>query len=276
MNRTTQHGLCRLMMTGVSLALLTGAVAVSAPAQWLKLTTPGIPRTADGKPNLSAPAPKTADGKPDFSGLWNNMRGETPPARGEDGTENVLNYMPKGTVIPFQPWAEALYKQHLTEEGAAGRPSGYCLPHTVPDAYVHGGPKRIVQTPTIVAILYEQMTHFRQIFMDGRGRPEVTIPAWYGYSTGKWDGDALVVDTTGFNDRSWLDDAGHPHSDALHTTERFTRPDLGHLRIQITIDDPKAYTKPWTENIHFELAADTEMLEDVCDNEKDAVHYPGK
>jgi hypothetical protein len=258
------------------LVLVAGIMPVAASAQWLDLKTPGIPRTADGKPNLTAPAPKTADGKTDFTGLWNNMRGENPPPRGEDATENVLNYMPKGTVLPFQPWAETVYKQHLTEEGAAARPSGYCLPHTIPDAYVHGGPKRIVQSPTVVAILYEQMQHYRQIFMDGRGFPEVKLPAWYGYSIGKWDGDALVVETRGFNDRSWLDDAGHPHTEALHTTERFTRPDFGHMNIQITIDDPKAYTKPWTENIRFQLAADTEMLEDVCDNEQDAHHYVSK
>ena len=267
----------RFMLTGGALVLLMGTMAAVASAQWLSLKTPGIPRTTDGKPNLTAPAPKTADGKPDFNGLWNNMRGENPPARGgEDATENVLNYMPKGTVLPFQPWAETVYKQHLTEEGAGARPSGYCLPHTVPDAYVHGGPKRIVQTPTVFAILYEQMQHYRQIFMDGRGFPDVKLPAWYGYSIGKWDGDALVVETRGFNDRSWLDDAGHPHTDALHTTERFTRPDFGHMNIQITIDDPKAYTKPWTENIRFQIAADTEMLEDVCDNELDANHYPRK
>ncbi|MGA2713596.1 MAG: hypothetical protein ABSG41_10870 [Bryobacteraceae bacterium] len=266
----------RFLLSGGTLALLAGTMPMAASAQWLNFKTPGIPRTADGKPNLAAPAPKTADGKPDFTGLWNNMRGENPPARGEEATENVLNYMPKGTVLPFQPWAEAVYKEHLTEAGAGARPSGYCLPHTIPDAYVHGGPKRIVQTPTLIAILYEQMTHFRQIFMDGRGHPDVKLQAWYGYSTGKWDGDALVVDTVGFNDRSWLDDAGHPHTDALHTTERFTRPDFGHMNIQITIDDPKAYTKPWTENIRFQLAADTDMLEDVCDNEQDAHHYSSK
>ena len=269
----TKRDLHRLILTTGALILLMGTTPVAAPAQWLKFKTPGIPRSADGKPNLTAPAPKTADGRPDLSGLWNNMRGETPPARGEDATESVLNYMPKGTELPLQPWAQELYKQRVDSQGI-DRPSGYCLPHTIPDAFVHGGPKRILQTTTIVAILYEQMTHFRQIFMDGRARPEVTLPAWYGYSIGKWEGDALVVDTIGFNDRSWLDDAGHPHSDALHVIERFTRPDFGHLRVQITIDDPKAYTKPWTETIRFELAADTEMLEDVCDNEKDAAHYP--
>lgn len=269
-----KQGLVGSVMTGAAVGILLWAVPVPASAQWLKYKTPGIPRTPDGKPNMTAPAPKTADGKPDLTGLWNHMRGENPPARGEDGTESVLHYMPKGTELPFQPWAAALYKQHVDTSGAA-RPSGFCLPHSVPDAFVHGGPKRIIQTPSMVAILFEQMTNFRQIFMDGRGHPDITIPAWFGYSIGKWDGDALVVDTVGFNDQSWLDDAGHPHSDALHTTERFTRADFGHLRAQITIDDPKAYTKPWTENIHFELAADTEMLEDVCDNEKDASHYPG-
>jgi len=267
MNKQNLHG---LIVTSAAMGLLMWATPASA--QWLNYPTPGAPRTAAGKVNMTAPAPKTADGKPDLSGLWNHMRGENPPPRGEDGTENNLHYMPKGTELPFQPWAAAAYKEHLDNPG--GRPSGYCLPHSIPDAFVHGGPKRIIQTPGITAILFEQMTHFRQIFTDGRPQPNVTIPAWFGYSTGKWEGDAFVVETTGFNDQSWLDDAGHPHSDALHTTERFTRPDFGHLRVQITIDDPKAYTKPWTETIRFDYAADTEMIEDVCDNEKDAGHYP--
>jgi len=199
------------------------------------------------------------------------MRGENPPARGTDPTESVLHYMPKGSELPLRPEAKALFDQRLAAFGAA-RPSGRCLPHTVPDAFVHGGPKRIIQVPGITAILYEQMTHFRQIFTDGRELPPPTVGAWYGYSVGKWEGDAFVVETRGFNDQSWLDDIGHPHSDALHTTERFTRPDFGHLNVQITIDDPKMYTKPWTENIHFEYAADIEMIEDVCDNEIDSKH----
>jgi hypothetical protein len=125
-------------------------------------------------------------------------------------------------------------------------------------------------------VLYEEFNHFRQIFTDGRSFPKDPNPAWFGYSLGKWDSDAFVVDSIGFNEVSWLDDAGHPHTDQLHTTERFRRRDFGHLDVQVTIDDPKAYTKPWTVSIPLVLMADLEMIEDVCDNEKDAQHAVGK
>ena len=138
------------------------------------------------------------------------------------------------------------------------------------------GPWKIVQTPPVTLILFEEMNHYRQVFTDGRGFPKDMNPAWFGYSIGKWEGDAFVVNTTGFNDQTWLDDPGHPHTDAMDVTERFRRRDFGHLEIDITVDDPKAYTKPWTVTARFDLVPDTELIENICENEKDAQHMVGK
>jgi hypothetical protein len=141
---------------------------------------------------------------------------------------------------------------------------------------VRSGPWKIVQTPRVTLILFEEMNHYRQVFTDGRGFPKDPNPAWFGYSIGKWEGSTFVVDTTGFNDQTWLDDPGHPHTDAMHAIERFRRVDFGHLEIDITIDDQKAYTKPWTVTARFDLLPDTELIENVCDNEKDVQHMVGK
>ena len=235
-------------------------------AQWLNLPLAGTPRNADGQPNLTAPAPKTSDGKPDLSGIW----------RAADGRllGNLAANEPGGA--PFQPWAAALYKERQ-DNLAKDRPSGRCLPHGVPDAMmVRSGPFKIAQTPGVVFILFEEFNHYRQVFTDGRGLPKITNPSWFGYSVGKWEGDVFVVDTNGFNDKSWLDDPGHPHTEALRVTEKFTRRDFGHLEIQITIDDPKAYTRPWTVNARFDLVPDTELIENICENERDTPHLVGK
>ena len=158
----------------------------------------------------------------------------------------------------------------------ADRPSSRCLPHSIPDQMLIGVPLKIVQNPGVTFILYEEFARFRQIFTDGRGPAPVAAPAWLGYSIGKWDGDWFVVDTRGFNDKSWLDDSGRPHTEALHTIERFRRRDFGHMDVEITIDDPEAYTKPWSFPMQFEFLADTDMIEDVCDNERDSAHSVGK
>ena len=238
----------------------------SASAQWFNLPLPGTPRTADGKPNLAAPAPRGSDGKPDLSGIWraaadNRLLG------------NLAINEPGGA--PFQPWAAAVYKERQ-ENLAKDRPTGRCLPHGVPDAMmVRNGPFKIAQTPGVVFILYEEFNHYRQVFTDGRGFPPAMTPVWFGYSIGKWEGDTFVVDTQGFNDRSWLDDPGHPHTEALRVIERFVRRDFGHLEVQITIDDPKAYTKPWTVTARFDLMPDTELIENICED-KDTPHMVGK
>ena len=152
----------------------------------------------------------------------------------------------------------------------AGRPSERCLPHGIPDAMLPATPFKIAHTPGLKLILYEQESRFRQVFTDGRPLPVDPNPAWLGYSVGRWDGDTFAVETSGFNDRTWLDDSGHPHTDALRTTERFHRRDFGHLDLALTIDDAKAYTRPWSITIPFAILPDTELIENICENEKDA------
>ena len=246
-------------------AAVVSAALIPASAQWLHYPTPGIPRTPDGKPNLSAPAPKTPDGKPDLSGIWMAADGKYLPNLALDGIE-----------VPFQPWARALYKERQENLGM-GRPSERCLTHGVTDFDALATMRRIIQTPGMIAILFEAYNHYRQIFLDGRSLPAPTQPAYMGYSVGHWEGDTLVVDTTGFNDRGWLDDGGHPQTEALHVTERLRRRNFGHIDLQLTIDDPKAYTKPWTVALSgFDFVPDEELIESICENEKDAQHMVGK
>ena len=233
-------------------------------AQWLNYPTAGIPRTKDGKPNLSAPAPRTADGKPDLSGIW----------RGPDN-KYLDNLAADGVDVPMRPWAQNVYRER-EENFGKDRPSGHCLPHSVTDFNAHFGIKKLIQSPGLLVVLFESYHSFRQIFTDGRPLPREREPAWFGYSVGKWEGDTLVVDTVGLNEKTWLDDSGHPHSEALHVIERFRRPDFGHLDLQMTIDDPKAYTKPWTVKFRWEFVPDTELLDWVCENEKDVPHLVGK
>src|SRR5262245_32417937 len=182
-------------------AILLGMI-VAAPAQWVNIPLPGTPRTPDGKPNLNAPVPRTSEGRPDLSGIW----------RAADG-RYLANLAADEAEVPFQPWAAALYQERRDNLGK-GRPSGRCLPHGVPDAMlVRTGPFTFSQTPGEVVSLFEEFNQYRQVFTDGRSLPKDPNPSWFGYSIGKWDGDTLVVDTIGFNDQSWLDDPGHPHSD---------------------------------------------------------------
>jgi len=255
-------------MNSTRVLVLASAAMGVLSAQWINHPNPATPRTPDGKPNLTAPAPRK-DGKPDLAGIWRIARPRTIPPT--EGSYASLQYwMAKGETISMQPWAETLFKQRLASFGA-GRPSERCLPHAIPDAMIVGNFK-IVQDPGLFLILYEEFARFRQIFTDARGFPREMSPAWFGYSIGRWDGDVLVVDSRGFNDLSWLDDAGHPHTEAMHTVERFRRRDFGHMEIELTVDDPKAYTKPWTLTMQFQIMPDTELIEDVCENEKDAQH----
>jgi hypothetical protein len=249
---------------GFTFAFCLIITAVPASGQWLKYPDPRIPRTADGKPNLTAPAPRLADGKPDFSGIWGAADGKYLANLGADGIE-----------IPMQPWAEQLYRERQANN-SKDSPSTRCLPHSVTDYDAHFTPRKIIQSPGLIVMLFEAYHSYRQIFTDGRPFPEERDPAWFGYSVGKWDGDALVVDTIGLKESTWLDDAGHPHSDALHIIERFRRLDFGHIDLQLTIDDAKAYKKPWTVRIGWVLTPDTDLLDWVCENEKDAAHIQGK
>ena len=240
-------------------------VPLAAPltGQWLSYPTPVIPRTADGKLNLTAPAPKMPDGKPDLSGVWEHLNART------------TAYYLDGIEIPWQPWAKAVFDQR-TADNQKDNPESQCLPRGTPkaDAFdIH----KIVQTPGLILVLYEYQTTFRQIFLDGRVLAKDPNPTWAGYSVGHWEGDTLVVESKGFNGKAWLSGRGNPTTDALHVTERMRRRDFGHMDIQITIDDPKAYTKPWTITENPHLLADTDLLESVCEeNNKDARHIVGK
>ena len=241
-------------------------LATTASAQWLNYPTPGTPRLPDGKPNLAAPTPKAADGKPDLSGVWSiNYR---------PYNENVASDLKPGEVLP---WAEALTKQRQENLGKDDPSSSHCLPfgpriNFATDAH----PLKIVQTPALIVILGQDLT-YRQIFLDGRDLPADPNPDFMGYSVGHWEGDTLVVTTAGYNDRTWLDYLGHPHTESLHTTERFHRENFGHLEISETFDDPKAYARPWTVKVTGDLMPDSDLLEYVCnENEKDSAHLVGK
>jgi len=242
-------------------------MGAAATAQWLDFPTPGLPRTADGKPNLAAPTPRTADGKPDLSGLWMLNAGPGHIA-------NIAADLKSGDV---QPWADELYKQRLGNLGKDDPWTAQCLPAGPREILKGGdGPARIIQTPGLLVILYDDLT-YRQIFLDGRSLPKDPNPSWMGYSIGHWDGDVLVVESTGFNERSWLDMGGHPHTEFLRTIERFRRTSFGHIDLQVTFDDSKEYKTPWTISFGVNLAPDTEMLEFVCaENEKDRAHLVGR
>jgi hypothetical protein len=238
-----------------------------AHAQWLKLPQPA-PQTKDGKPDLNAPAPRKPDGKADLSGIWQPV-----------GVKYLVDLAAdfKSGALPILPWAETLTKERKTESHGAEESDANCLPPGIPKLNATPNPFKIIQDPGLVVILYEAMAQYRQIFMDGRELRKDVNPAWLGYSMGKWDGDTLVVDTTGFNGKAWLDKVGHPTSDALHVTERFRRLDFGHMEIKVTIDDPKVFAKPWEVAEKVELQAGTELLEFVCnENEQDVKHMPGK
>jgi len=254
--------IARVFVSGKPIAmlpLLICALAATAAAQWFSLPLPGTPRTPDGKPNLNAPAPHTSDGKPDLSGIWQ-----------ADSPRWNENLAPPGTDAPLLPAAAAVYK-HRVETQGWDRPMTYCMPHGVPDAMtVAGLPFKILQMPGVTVLLFEEFHMYRQVFTDGRKLPVNPEPNWYGYSIGHWDGDAFITETAGFREGSWLDNSGHPHSDALRTTERFHRLNFGHLEVDVDIDDAKTYSRPWkSDTMHFTLQADTELLEHLCENNRD-------
>jgi hypothetical protein len=254
-------------------------LATAVSAQWMNYPTPGIPRTPDGKPNLAAPAPKTADGKPDLSGLWEPGSGGSPaPVAGATPTDPQFRDIAvnvKGG-LPFQPWAAELVKARRADENKDD-PDGHCQPLGLVKMHLHPYPRKMIQIPGLLLILFERDTNYRQIFTDGRPLPEDPQPSFNGYSTGKWDGDTLVVQSIGFKDGLWLDVSGTPLTDAAKVTERVRRPNFGNLQIEVTVDDPKAYTKPWSVQVSQTIALDTDMLEFVCkENEKDVPHLVGK
>ena len=258
--------------TGSFAAAILIMAAVPAAAQWPNVPTKGVPRAKDGKLDLSAPAPRKPDGKPDLSGIWRFRD----PQDVKYLNNLASDFKPGG--FPIQPWAEALTQQRMTDAGQSERPSAHCLPNGVAEFDTLGQyPFKIIQESDLVVILYEAMWQFRQVFLDGRMLPKNPNPTWLGYSVGRWEGDVLVVDTAGFNGKAWLDEMGHPTTDALQVTERFRRRDFGHLELTLTIDDPRAYTKPWSVDLSKQLAVNTELLEFVCnENNRDLEHLVGK
>ena len=246
------------------MALTIGAaftVSSTLAAQWHGYPTPGVPRAADGKPNLTAPAPKTADGKPDLTGIWLASRAVFDLAQAVKG----------GGPIPLSPEGKAIFDQRRATL-SKDDPSARCLPTGLPVRALLRTPFKLVQTSSLTVILYESGTRFRQVLTDGRPLPkEIDWPAWQGFSIGKWEGDTFVIESAGFNGKAWLDQAGYPESDALKITERFRRRDFGHMEMEMIIDDRKMYTRPWSITAEFILQADTELLEFICEeNERDS------
>jgi hypothetical protein len=272
------------------LVLLLSGACLGLSAQWLHYRAPGIPRTPDGKPNLSAPAPRAAHGKPDLSGVWQVE--PTPPAElkrlfGDLSGENVLgdssaayNKYLVSILADFHPGDSPLRPEFagiLRQRAKEVYPLTRCLPVGVPADDVLPGPFKLIQTPGLILVRNEYESTFRQIYTDGRKAPADPEPLWLGYSTGKWEGDTLVVDTVGFNDQGWLDGVGDPRSESLHVTERFHRRDFGHLDAEVTVDDPKVYTKPFTIKFTELLMPDSDVTEYFCnENEKDQSHIGGK
>jgi hypothetical protein len=285
---------------------LAGAILLTSVAslfgQWPAYPTPGVPKTSDGKPNLTGPAPKTSNGRPDLSGVWQYMRppGDTaapaavptppPPAATTDKTAAPSDIIPPSVRrsqfwnlgasfkdgLPFQPWAADLHRKRV-EENSKDNPDAHCLPLGVMQLHTHGQPRKIIQTPDEVVIIYEANSGLRQIFTDGRPLPKDAEPWWYGYSVGKWDGDTLVVESKGFRDLGWLDVEGSPLTESGRIIERMRRVDFGHLVTEVTIDDPKAYTKPWTVTVHHRIMLDTDLIEFVCqENDHAGPHLVGK
>ena len=271
----------RLCATTILAAVV--ALSVTLSAQWRAYPDRDLPRTADGKVNLAAPAPRTPDGKPDFSGIWLNAwfydgrvqplpvspPGEPPAATFADVFANF-----KGD-LPLQPWAAQL-KSARKEQNSKDNPDAHCLPMGLMQFHMHPQPRKVLQTRDVIALLYEGNSGIRQIFIDGRPLPdEDAQPWWYGYSTGHWDGDTLVVETTRFRDGGWLDIYGSPLTDQAKMTERWRRLNYGTIQIDVTIDDPKAYTKPWSVRVHHRLALDgpkfdAELIEFICNENNKA------
>jgi hypothetical protein len=278
--------LLRVVLAATAIGVFMGP---SLLAQWPSYPTAGAPRGPDGQPNMSAPAPRAADGRPDLSGTWEYIR-LTPRVNvgvgGAGGTP-----LPDGTIpnilsqfwdigfgmkepLPFQPWAAELRKKRMADN-QQDNPDAHCLPIGFMQLHTHPEPRKMVQTPGLLLITWEANYGLREIFLDGRSLPGSDAqPWWYGYSVGKWDGDTLVVETNGLRDGGWLDVLGSPFTDAAKVTERFRRVNYGNLEIEVTVDDPKAYTKPWTVTVKQRLMPNAELIEFICaENEKDAQHF---
>jgi hypothetical protein len=278
-----------------SLSLILVLAVANLSAQWGSYPTPGLPRTKDGKPNLTAKAPRTRDGKPDLSGVWHPETTNDDEFRRIFGRENDRATEVPGmglttiskygiTLFPDEPVGMSMLtpkgKEAFARRGpgpggkpAEELPSTYCLPLSIPLVTNLSEVHKIAQTPNLVIVLHELNNSYRQIYVDGRTLPTDPTPSWMGYSVGRWDGDTLVVQTAGFNDRGWLDIMGHPQSEKMQITERYHRRDFGHMDVEMTFNDPVMYVRPFTLTITEVLQVDTDILEYVCgENEKDRAH----
>jgi hypothetical protein len=247
---------------------LAGAITVTTGAQWDNHPMKNVPRLPDGKVNLKAPPPRTPDGKIDLSGFWMPT----------DRVKHLLNLAAdlKPGEVPLQPWAEALYKERIDTNGK-DHPGVRCWPSGIPEKLNIPDGLKLIQTPEVMLFLHESRTIYRQVFTDGRGFPKDAQPTWMGYSIGRWQGDTFIAETIGQNGRTWLDMRGLPGTEALKVTERYTRPTVGRIYIDVTIDDPKAYTKPWTVSWTIPWAARAELMEYICqENNRDVPHMVGK
>jgi hypothetical protein len=269
------------LFTAAVLGVIVAVLSPSLSAQWPLHPIPGVPKTADGKPDLTAPAPRTADGKPDLSGIWMRYEGAEPngpPA----GRPPLALFGDTGAGfkegLPFQPWAAELRKKRAAEHGL-DNPDALCLPQGLLQFHLDPQPRKVVQTPGQIFIMYESNYGLRTIYMDGRplppqGEPQ---PYWYGYSVGRWEGDTLVVETNNYRGDGWLDTNGSPATEAARFTERFRRVNYGQLDIELTVDDPKAYTRPFTVRVDQRVVADgSEMIEFVCHENQRFLELTGR
>jgi hypothetical protein len=281
-----------MLIRKTTIAMLCVAAVATAHAQWLNYPAAGIPRNKDGKPNLSARAPRAADGRPDLSGVWTTdgtgaaemdrlfpglsdlaVPGDDPRSFPKYFLNVFADY--KNEDVPIKPEALKLSLERAKSLGK-DNPTSHCLPASIPMGDLLPIPRRFIQLPNLLVILYEGANPQRMIYLDGRTH-SIIQPSWLGYSVGKWEGDTLVVDTRGFNDRGWLDAFGHPRTEALHIVERITRRDFGHIEVQMTFEDPGAYTKPFSIRFTQTLTPDTDVIELVCaENEKDRQHLVGQ
>ena len=276
----------KLQTSAAALALAAVMTPVLVGAQWPNFPDKKIPRSPDGKVNFDAPAPRTADGKIDFTGVFENLwfyngRIGQPPRSGP-GEPPQTTFAEIGAGfkdgLPFRPWAKQLHDQRK-EQNAKDNPDAHCLPMGLMQFHIHPQPRKIVQTDKVMIVMYEGNAGLRQIFLDGRPLPKIgdVQPFWYGYSTGHWDGDTLVIESNNFRDDGWLDINGSPMTDQATMTERWQRLSYGTLRIDVTIDDPKAYTAPFTVRLTQRIVPDGELIEFICaENERSTAHMVGK
>jgi hypothetical protein len=270
-----------VLIRAAGLVAVVAALSQPLQAQWPLHPTPGVPRLPNGEPNWDAPAPRTADGKPDLGGVWRAVAAQAPGRQGGAGPVQppapviqppspvpVAGFRDVGANVPgglsLTPAGAALLKKHMDGK-SEDNPEAHCLPMGIIQFHTQGAPRKFIHNAGLLVILYEASMGMRQIFLDGRKPPTSDAqPWWYGYSLGRWDGDTLVVETTHLRDDGWLDIIGNPLTDAATLTERIRRVSYGRMEIDITVEDPKAYTKPWTVRVNQQLMVDEDLIEFIC------------